>query len=652
MSNKRPEVHFTSKLHSLLTSSDKPLVLEEAINALEECIDNYATLTNPTCINAVQQLGTIIEGSTTSAELQTVEKFMGKALPFLLDNIPPLECRSKQEYYTCLEQCICRRIVSSVLFTLLNNMARGSRKSAETAILNKYGNIVRRGSDKLLTNLDFEEKISIVELLWRGIRRVGNAKAIKAISSSASLPLKGIRQLSADNFERDAISWLRSMGCLNESQGYYKVKGKLEVNLTETHNIVEHDVSEIILSPSMLRIHIYRSEDASCLKMEMPYSHMATISMNIDCLDVVFRFTEAGFNIAGLWSAPLQDEVSTVIGTEEALKIKICFVDPVHPELLTSVIAIGNIVNSDNVEKEEYMMQELSLPDEEPISVLDSDEKGECDMDHEKLTVIPASLMFSNRRKAEAFLPGNDSVTTSDYKVMGKIGKGMELDTSPSSIGYDPASVSLSTEVSNSISSCEKPFTENLMAASHGAMQLREHSAEPLMVENHMNVKYMLQTSLNYYREIKAKEMYTIFKRIYKEEMEHSIAEISKLSAAQNARRKELHGSYKREVDTIVREIEHNHQSLADQIKRLLSEFETLKNNTVMREMKRSGMNASSEGTNPLMSKCNELVQSTEAAMKDIDSVVQRIRKQYVRKKQDCSRALEGLYRSKTANNE
>lgn len=80
-------------------------------------------------------------------------------------------------------------------------MARGSRKSAETAILNKYGNIVRRGSDKLLTNLDFEEKISIVELLWRGIRRVGNAKAIKAISSSASLPLKGIRQLSADNFE-------------------------------------------------------------------------------------------------------------------------------------------------------------------------------------------------------------------------------------------------------------------------------------------------------------------------------------------------------------------------------------------------------------------------------------------------------------------
>lgn len=106
-------------------------------------------------------------------------------------------------------------------------------------------------------------------------------------------------------------------------------------------------------------------------------------------------------------------------------------------------------------------MQELSLPDEEPISVLDSDEKGECDMDHEKLTVIPASLMFSNRRKAEAFLPGNDSVTTSDYKVMGKIGKGMErksfkskqkcqlcaVDTSPSSIGYDPASVSLSTEV-------------------------------------------------------------------------------------------------------------------------------------------------------------------------------------------------------------
>ncbi|ORM41512.1 Protein SEY1 -like protein [Babesia sp. Xinjiang] len=61
--------------------------------------------------------------------------------------------------------------------------------------------MMEASTHRLFENIDFEEKISLVELLWRGIRRAGNAKATRAMSTKPRVPFRGIKLLNPKGFE-------------------------------------------------------------------------------------------------------------------------------------------------------------------------------------------------------------------------------------------------------------------------------------------------------------------------------------------------------------------------------------------------------------------------------------------------------------------
>ncbi|AFZ81385.1 hypothetical protein BEWA_007940 [Theileria equi strain WA] len=119
-------------------------------------------------------------------------------------------------------------------------------------------------SKRLFTNIDYEEKISLVELYWRGIRRIQNFDMDKKYK----FPFLSLKNLKANNFEAEAVEFLSSIGCMKESNGYYKIQGKILFDATRSTS--EYHFKELFTSQSSLRFHI--SEDH--IKMEFPYSEM------------------------------------------------------------------------------------------------------------------------------------------------------------------------------------------------------------------------------------------------------------------------------------------------------------------------------------------------------------------------------------------
>ncbi|GFE54435.1 hypothetical protein BaOVIS_018390 [Babesia ovis] len=637
---------LVSRIDTILQTGDQGFKLEEGLLLLEECISHYDRLPSMELpMHKIQMLGAHIEDSGVCPEAELVNGFIEKTLSFLLGDTIDVGCNTKHCFDVGLARCLFRRIFFSVLFTLLNSMSRGDRKTAETNLFDKHAPLMEAAVHKLFENLDFEEKISLVELLWRGVRRAGNAKATKAMTKKPRVAFRGIKLLDPKNFEKEAITWLEKNGCLNESYGLYKVGGmhvdnvpyrlimsyigRLEVNLS-TKQIFEYEFTEVIVAPAMMRAHL--AGDQACLKVEVPYAHVVNMSVNNGAVELSFKLLSSCFNIAGLWSIPLQEAVSNLVESDELLIMKMKFPGEIPAQLVDTISAIGKVVNTPLMEELPFAEKAITQNDDTPVFDLDSGSDDENEGE-QKETVLPNTLTYatSTHRKVELRLPF-DSAISDDYKFIEKLPKRIEFTSSPSSTGYNQASLSLSTELSNSISSCEKPYTDTLLEPSRRAMNLHiESTTEPLMM------------SLEHYRETKAKELMSIFKRIFREESDQAKAEISKFCAAQEALRRQSQTSYKLEVESLVKEIERNHQELLAQLKKILSEFDALRNNTFGADGHRMEKTRSKDGANPMIANCTGLVETTEAAIREIDEVIERIKTHYAKKKIDCSKALQGL---------
>ncbi|GIX65283.1 ICE family protease p20 domain-containing protein, putative [Babesia caballi] len=633
-SAKGREGPLASRVDAYLNGKDQASTVETGVCLLEECMAYYDKLPCtelPLC--KFQMVAAVIEESNSAVESGIVESFTARVLGFLLDGPLELECVTKHDFEIVLARCVFRRILFSVLFMLFNRMARGERKAIEMDLFTTHASLMEKATHKLFANVDFEEKVSLVELLWRGIRRAGNAKATKAMSAKPRVPFRGIKLLSAKEFEKEVIAWMQTTGCLNESYGFYKAGGRIELRLSKNHVIFAHDFTEAMITPALLRIHI-AAEDQVCLKAEVPYCHMVALLAKEDTLEVSFRLVSSDFNSAGLWSPPLQEAVSYLADSDELLAMTVSFSSSIPQAFVESISPISKVINGFQEERPSFAAHDVSQVEAPHVYEIDSESDDESITAKAEATRIPESLTFSapGRRKVEAQLHYNDSAGTDDYKLVDKISKGIDFNSSPSSLGYNQASVSLSTELSNNFSSCEKPYEDSLLEPSHQAMQLHGHGmGEPLMA------------SLDHYRQMKAKELVSIFKRIYRDESDQARSEISKLCATQEALRRNALESYHKEVESLVKEIEQNHQELNEQLKKLLSDFEALKNNSVGKDARKLEKGRGFDGGNSLIAGSNGLVERTEAAIKEIDDVIQRIRMHYVKKKIDCSRALEGL---------
>ncbi|CDR94933.1 hypothetical protein, conserved [Babesia bigemina] len=606
------------------------------VSLLEECMAQYESIPCPELpLHKIQAVAGGIEESSAPVDTAVVTAFLEKALSFILEDSIELQCSTREHYEIAIARCVFRRLIFSVLFTLLNRMPRGDRKEAENELFGRHAPLMEAATHKLFANIDFEEKISLVELLWRGVRRAGNAKATKAMSTRPCVAFRGIKLLHANNFEREAISWLEKTGCLNEDFGLYKLNGRLELKLP--HKIIfEHDFTEVIVTPALLRVHILIPEDQTCLKLEVPFCHMISINCDGGGLEFSFKMVHSRFNTAGLWSVPLQESVSQLVDSDDIFVTKLNLVDPVSPRLSAAIMSVGNVINVTEEEEEEPFAAQQFEQDDGPVVFQigsESEEEDELCV-QENVPILPSSLTYkvSGRRKVDSRHHFHDTDSIDDYKFMDKLSKRMDYPSSPSTLSYNQASVSLSTEVSNNMSSCEKPFGDPLLEPNHRPMHLHGHSTdEPLML------------SLEHYREVKAKELLSIFKRIYREESDQAKAEIAKLCAAQETQRREAQESYRKEVVSLVKEIELNHHDLMDQLKKLLGDFDALRNNSLGKDGRKPDKARGLDMGNSLIASSNGLVEKTETAIKDIDDVIQRIRMHYVKRKIDCSRALEGL---------
>eukprot|EP00371_Babesia_bovis_P000987 XP_001609634.1 hypothetical protein [Babesia bovis T2Bo] len=463
-------------------------------------------------------------------------------------------------------------------------------------------------SHRLYDNLDFEEKVSLVELLWRGVRRAGNAKATRAMSTKPKFPFRGIKLLSANCFEQEAIAWLEKTGCLTESHGFYKTKGTLELVSSSSKSLF-YDFVEIIMSPAMLRAHLMTN--GTCLKVEVPYASMAKISIESSSINLRFNLFRLGYNIIGLWSPPLQRSLCHLFNLDDVFDMKLEFTDGIPLGLVDSINGLGKLVNTSITEEPPFAEKSLSSLDS--ASINDANAFGDEEaMNHEVISMLPGSLIHATsiRKKAESRLEYDSP--SDDYKLIDK----------------------LSNDVECGVSSSEKSYNESILEPSHRSLQLQS-SVEPLMVGNTFPNSY-IQTSLGHYRETKAKELSSIFKRIFREECDQARAEISKCCLE----------TYKKQVETLVKEIESNHNELNSQLKSILAEFDRLRNTTVGTDIRKIEKLRTQD--NSMISNCTGLVEAghalfTESAIKEIDEVIEQIKAHYVKKKIDCSKALKSL---------
>ncbi|EDO06066.2 hypothetical protein BBOV_II001070 [Babesia bovis T2Bo] len=512
----------------------------------------------------------------------------------------------------------------SVIFNTLNSMSRADRQALEKDFFDKHALAMEAVSHRLYDNLDFEEKVSLVELLWRGVRRAGNAKATRAMSTKPKFPFRGIKLLSANCFEQEAIAWLEKTGCLTESHGFYKTKGTLELVSSSSKSLF-YDFVEIIMSPAMLRAHLMTN--GTCLKVEVPYASMAKISIESSSINLRFNLFRLGYNIIGLWSPPLQRSLCHLFNLDDVFDMKLEFTDGIPLGLVDSINGLGKLVNTSITEEPPFAEKSLSSLDS--ASINDANAFGDEEaMNHEVISMLPGSLIHATsiRKKAESRLEYDSP--SDDYKLIDKLSNDVEFPSSPSSVGYNQASLSLSSDISNSVSSSEKSYNESILEPSHRSLQLQS-SVEPLM------------TSLGHYRETKAKELSSIFKRIFREECDQARAEISKCCLSHESQRRQLQETYKKQVETLVKEIESNHNELNSQLKSILAEFDRLRNTTVGTDIRKIEKLRTQD--NSMISNCTGLVEFTESAIKEIDEVIEQIKAHYVKKKIDCSKALKSL---------
>ncbi|GBE61858.1 ICE family protease p20 domain-containing protein, putative [Babesia ovata] len=597
-----------SKLDAVLQAKDQSSNVAAGVSLLEACMAQYERIPCPELpLHKIQAIAGGIEESSASVETPVVTDFLEKALNFILEDSIELQYSTREHYEVGIARCIFRRLIFSVLFTLLNRMPRGDRKEAENDLFGKHAPLMEAATHKLLTNIDFEEKISLVELLWRGVRRAGNAKATKAMSTKPCVAFRGIKLLSAKDFEREAISWLEKTGCLNEDFGLYKLKGRLELKMSH-ETIFEHDFTEVILTPALLRVHILVLVEQTCLKLEVPFCHMITINIDGDSLEFAFRMVHSRFNTAGLWSLPLQECVSQLIDSDDLFVMKLNFVDAISPRLSAAIMSVGKVINVKEEEEELFAAQPFVQDDEAAVYqiVSDSEEEEDALSVQDNVQLLPSSLTYkvSGRRKVDSRHDLQDSDSIDDYKFMDKLSKRMDcrlpkasdavnshgaVPSSPSTLSYNQASVSLSTEV-------DATAWPHHGRAAYGTQLLRAPNDSKL--------------SLEHYREVKAKELLSIFKRIYRDESDQAKAEIAKLCAAQETQRREAQESYRKEVVSLVKEIELNHQDLMDQLKKLLGDFDALRNNSLGKDGRKLDKGRGLDIGNSLIASSNGLIES------------------------------------------
>ncbi|AFZ81384.1 hypothetical protein BEWA_007930 [Theileria equi strain WA] len=170
-----------------------------------------------------------------------------------------------------------------------------------------------------------------------------------------------------------------------------------------------------------------------------------------------------------------------------------------------------------------------------------------------------------------------------------------------------------------------KPFDMNILNTSHACTM----EIEPLIM------------SLKSYRELKTKQLLSAFKKTYKEECEYAKSELASLCKVQESRRKKYDDEYKKLIKEVIKDINAKNEELLSQINGMISEFEILKQDIPQVRPKAED---DMESDNNLISNSNELIRTTEATLKEMDDVIKKIRNHYIKKNDDCAKALKSIY--------
>ncbi|KAK2198426.1 hypothetical protein BdWA1_001440 [Babesia duncani] len=429
--------------------------------------------------------------------------------------------------------------------------------------------------------MDFEIKISLVEMLWRGIRRIKSQKDPSKLSLLANIPLKGIEKLNATNFECDAIEWLKSSKCLTSDLGYYPVHGKFILAVsTKDKTVSDYEFKEVIVTSCILRAHINFVGSDEMVKTEIPYSHLVGMSVESDRIDLSCKLSSEYFNV--IWLCKNDEyQKDTWTPTEDRYSL--------NPKQENGVPQTAGLSGRVKIAHTKNMEWDMDFDLESPKKHV---ENG-------LLIIVFFTLVSSTASIMESLV---DSAYSSD--------------------------------LSNECLSYNKPFDEPLLG--HAKMTLQSFDSvedEPLM------------TSLRIYRQGKSKEMLAMFRKLYREEWESAKLAINKLCNTQQTRRAKLQQEYKRQVNALVAAIEKSHQELVTQMKELLGIIDAIKHNCAQhKELSKTEPKAKYvESNNVLIANSKDLLIATDNAIKDMDVTIQMIRQHYIKKKNDCSRALKQI---------
>ncbi|XP_953142.1 uncharacterized protein TA08660 [Theileria annulata] len=632
---------FLNKSNTSYKSSELQIAFELFVN----CVDNFTHFNgSEELIFATRDIVYYIQTIIPSIKFENVLEFTDGFIKWIKHK-HVVEIKNVDVYRLEFGYSFLNRNIFSLMFNILDSLKKVERIELERMFFTKYLEEVKSTFTKLKLSIDYEEKISLLELYWRGLRRI-DINDIKASRTFKNL-IKEISAIESKNFEFKCNNLLIKRKFISPANGYFPCDGIIELLETNQLQISNYKIKELYFSYSSIRIHVsfynkfeqIDSTDGSCNKIEVPNYHINDFKIDESNITFSIQIVSFNFDVTSLWSEQISNMVKRVTNNKMVIKIRI--MSEISREMRTMAKKIINVLGENNELEPKGCGTEMKT--EEIIEIRDETEEilfSSNSDDREIVELLNMAKDQYNKIKVTQdpdIVDDHDNLVDKDLFTQESFVENIDIRGSwiepfnkislesamkceiPKTIEISKDSKIFPTVIGSN--DTEKSFYESQECCESTPSTLRSSDKSSLAMSSEVRI-----SGDEYINRFDTSSMYT-------EKYNEPLME-------QAERRKRDEEKYKAILIRMSNEIEKENKELETNARKILGELEKLESKyTFNRKIEETN-----KSSNILIEKSSELVKKTEETLKGMERIIEKIIKHYQKRTEDCEKALKSIY--------